>query len=129
EVNRIGDGFFVVFEKPGAATECAVAIQRALVRHRLEHGFAPQVRIGLHEAEATRRGCDYQGKAVHVAARIGALANGGQILASRPLVAEIRGLAMSDVRSVSLKGLSEPVEVVSIDWQKGPGSEPGERAE
>lgn len=117
EVNRIGDGFFVAFEEPRAAAQCAVAIQQALARHRLEHGFSPQVRIGLHEAEATRKGHDYQGKGVHMAARIGALANGGEILASRAVVAHLGRLTLLDLRTVKLKGLSEPVEVVSIDWQ------------
>jgi class 3 adenylate cyclase len=117
EVNRIGDGFFVAFENPGAAIDCGIAIQRALARHRLEHGFSPQVRIGLHEAEATQKERDYQGKGVHVAARIGALARGGEILASRSVVANLPDRALCDPRSVTLKGLSEPVEVVSIEWQ------------
>jgi class 3 adenylate cyclase len=82
EVNRIGDGFFVAFDEPQAAAECAIGIQRALCQHRREHGLLPQVRIGLHE-EATRKEHDYQGKGVHVAARIGTLANGGEILVSR----------------------------------------------
>jgi class 3 adenylate cyclase/DNA-binding SARP family transcriptional activator len=117
EVNRIGDGFFVAFKESDPAAQCAKAIQQALARHRLEHGFSPQVRIGLHEAEATRKGNDYQGKGVHMAARIGALANGDEILASRSVAAHLGRLALSDLRTFKLKGLSEPVEVVSIDWQ------------
>jgi len=117
EINRIGDGFFVAFEKPEAAVSCAVAIQQALVRHRRENGFAPEVRLGLHEAEATRQGDDYQGRGVHVAARIGAMAAGGEILASRALLSGIQNLALSDPRSVALRGLSEPLEVVSIAWE------------
>jgi len=116
EINRIGDGFFVAFEEAEPAAGCAVAIQRALARHRLEHGFSPEVRIGLHEAEATRKGRDYQGKGIHVAARIAALAGGGEIIASRPLVSQLQGLALSDPRSVKLRGLSEPIEVISISW-------------
>ncbi len=50
EVRRTGDGFFVAFEDASAAIE--VAVQRSLAEHRRGHGFAPQVRIGLHEAEA-----------------------------------------------------------------------------
>jgi class 3 adenylate cyclase len=117
EVNRIGDGFFVAFDGPKAAADCARAIQQALARHRQEHGFSPQVRIGIHEAEATRKGSDYQGKGVHMAARIGALAAGGEILASRSAAAHLGRLALSSLRTVKLKGLSEPVEVISIDWQ------------
>jgi DNA-binding SARP family transcriptional activator/class 3 adenylate cyclase len=117
EVNRIGDGFFVAFDGPKAAAECAKAIQQALARHRNEHGFAPQVRIGLHEAEATRTGNDYQGKGVHMAARIGALAAGGEILASRSAATQLGRLPVSSPRTVKLKGLSEPVDVVSVVWQ------------
>src|SRR5207249_2110935 len=53
EVVATGDGFFVGFDTPEAALACAVAIQRGLAEHRVQHGFAPQVRIGLHATEAT----------------------------------------------------------------------------
>jgi class 3 adenylate cyclase len=117
ELKRVGDGFFVACAEAGAAADCAVAIQRSLARHRAEHGFAPEVRVGLHEAEATRLGDDYQGQGVHVAARIASLAGAGEILASRPVLARTRGLTISETRSVTLRGLSEPVEVGSITWQ------------
>jgi class 3 adenylate cyclase len=116
EINRMGDGFFVAFDRPEAAVDCAIAIQRALVRHRAEHGFAPQVRIGVHQAEATRHGGDYQGRGVHEAARIGALAAGGEIVASRTSLGGVDRLLLSAARSVSLKGFSQPVQVVSVDW-------------
>ena len=117
EVNRIGDGFFVSFAESRPAVDCAVAIQRALLRHRRDHGFSPQVRIGVHEAEATRQGRDYQGKGVHVAARIGAVATGGEIVVSAWVADQLPHLTTIDRRSVALKGLSDPVEVVSIRWQ------------
>jgi class 3 adenylate cyclase len=117
EVNRIGDGFFVAFADPRSAAACAIAIQRALDQHRRTHGFSPGIRIGLHEAEATRSGADYQGRGVHVAARIAALAGGGEILASRDALGALADLATSAPRPVTLKGLSEPIEVVAVDWQ------------
>lgn len=101
----MGDGFFVTFEGSRAAAECAKAIQQALARHRQEHGFSPQVRIGIHEAEATRKGNDRQGKGVHMAARIGALAAGGEILASRSAATDLGRVALSNPRTVNLKGL------------------------
>ena len=58
------------------------SIQRTLVEHRAASGFALPVRIGLHSAEASRQGDDYSGIGVHVAARVGALAKGGEILAT-----------------------------------------------
>ena len=118
EIKHAGDGFFVAFDGAAAAVDCAAAIQRTLVDHRREHGFAVQVRIGLHAAEATRRGRDYAGKGVHQAARIAALAEGGEILASQETLAEapVR-FSASEPRSVSLKGISEPVPVVAIEWR------------
>ena len=118
EINRIGDGFFVAFERPGDGVQCAMEIQRVLDRHRVDHGFAPRVRIGLHQAEATREGADYQGRGVHEAARIAGIAEGGEILASRSAVERFApDLDLSAPRSVTLKGLSEPVEVIAIRWQ------------
>jgi class 3 adenylate cyclase len=118
EVDHAGDGFFVVFPDPGAALECAVGMQRLLAEHRRTHGFSPQVRIGIHTAEATRVGRAYRGKAVHEAARLAALAEGGEILATRQSVDGIEdALTLSDPRHVALKGITSPVEVVSIEWR------------
>ncbi|MGQ0467324.1 MAG: AAA family ATPase [Sporichthyaceae bacterium] len=117
-VNRIGDGFFVAFDEPASAVECAIAVQSSLAAHRSSHGFAPSVRIGVHEAEATRvEGPDYQGRGVHVAARIGGAAASGEILASASTVRGLRGLATDNARAVDLKGLAEPIEVVSLAWR------------
>ena len=117
EVKQTGDGFFVAFEDASAAIEAAVAVQRSLAEHRRSQGFAPQVRIGLHEAEASTRAIDFAGRGVHEAARIGSLAGGGQILAS---VDTVRRTAprfpVSTPRSVILKGVSQPVDVVTIEW-------------
>ena len=115
--HHTGDGFFVSFEDPGDGLRCAVAIQRALADHRREHGFALQVRIGLHAGQATRRGQDYGGSEVHKAARIAALAEGGEILASVDTLAEADAATGSDPREVRLKGFSEPIQVASVDWR------------
>jgi class 3 adenylate cyclase len=123
EVDHAGDGFFVSFRSAGSAVECAIAIQRRLVEHRRTHGFAPQVRIGLHGATASRKGSDYRGKGVHEAARIGALAGGSEIVASRATAEAARcRVPFSEPRLVELKGVGEPVEVVSLEWREAPGS-------
>jgi class 3 adenylate cyclase len=115
EVKQVGDGFFAAFDDPTEAVECAVDIQKKLAAHRKEAGFAPQVRIGLHCAEATRKGRDYEGMGVHQAARIGALGEGGQILVSKKVLeaTRLRFPAM-ELGPVELKGVSHPVEVASI---------------
>jgi class 3 adenylate cyclase len=118
EVDHAGDGFFVAFATTRAALECSVAIQRALLEHRRQQGFAPQVRIGLHAAPAQRHGGAYRGKGVHVAARIAAFAGAGEILASQDTVASAPPtLTPSAPRVVTLKGLSEPLGVVTVGWR------------
>jgi class 3 adenylate cyclase len=118
EVRQTGDGFFVAFPDTSSAVEAAVAIQRGLAEHRRQHGFSPRVRIGLHRAEAAVRGRDFAGHGVHAAARIGALAAADEILVSRETVTDspIR-FPTSPPRTVTLKGVSEPVEVVSVGWR------------
>jgi class 3 adenylate cyclase len=93
-----------------------VAVQRALVEHRRTNGFAPSVRIGLHAAEANRRGDDYSGMGVHVAARVAALAGDGEIVATAGTVAEADGVTTTEPSEVALKGVTEPVSVVSLIW-------------
>ena len=115
-VKAIGDGFFVAFQSANEAVECAVAIQRALQEHRQAHGFAPQVRIGVHAASATHEGLDYRGKGVNAAARVGALADGDEILATAETAALAATRPVTGLRSVTLKGFANPVEVVSVQW-------------
>jgi class 3 adenylate cyclase len=117
EVHRTGDGFFVAFEDAPSALACAAGIQRSLADHRRDHGFAPGVRIGLHSAEATKTRGDYEGAGVHAAARIAALANGGEVLASVETLDGIAGVVADEPREVSLKGLAEPVRVTAVDWR------------
>lgn len=113
-----GDGFLVVFDTPDAALAAAQAIQHTLAQHRRQHGFAPQVRIGVHTSGGVRHGRDFSGAGVHLAARIGALANEGEILASADTlaVASARYQA-SATREVKLKGISKPVDVATLDWR------------
>ena len=115
EISTTGDGFFVSFDSPEAAVAAAIAIQRRLAEHRQKAGFAPQVRIGLHASDAQQVGTNFRGKGVHEASRIAGLATGGQIIASLTTVGE--AYRSSGVRSELLKGLSEPMEVVTIDWR------------
>jgi adenylate cyclase len=116
EVSSTGDGFFVGFDSPEAAVATAIAIQRRLAEHRAKNGFAPQIRIGLHASDATQAGGSFSGKGVHEAARIAQLASGGEILASVATVADSQ-VPTSGPRSVMLRGLSEPMEVVAVDWR------------
>jgi class 3 adenylate cyclase len=117
-VRSTGDGFFVTFDRAAAAVACAIAIQRRLAEHRREHGFAPWVRIGMHTAAALRHESDYAGQGVHIAARVGALAEREQILATSATVTAAGDAAerVSAPRSVTFKGVPEPVEIQTVDW-------------
>jgi class 3 adenylate cyclase len=117
EVDHSGDGFFVAFPDPKSAVECATAVQRRLAAHRRTNGFAPEVRIGVHAAEASRSAAGYSGKGVHEAARVGALGGPGEIYASLSTAQLVNGLSHSNPQTVTLKGISQPVEVVTIDWR------------
>lgn len=118
EIKHEGDGFFIAFSDARSALDCAIALQRTLEDHRREHGFAPRVRIGVHVAEATRRGEDFFGQGVHVAARVSAAGSAGQILASAATIdAAGGGYGASEPCAVELKGLAAPLDVVEVDWR------------
>ena len=116
EVVGTGDGFFVGFDSPDDALACAVAIQRRLAEQRRTQGFAPKVRIGVHASGATQVGRNFSGKGVHEAARIAALADGDEILSSKATAVDGR-FPVSEPRTVTLRGTSEAMEIVSVDWR------------
>jgi len=110
-----GDGFFVVFPSAEAALDCAIAIQQAMAEAGRDRHLILRVRIGAHEAEATHSVDDYSGRGVHEAARIAALARGGEVLVSvRTLESAGSRHGAGPKRSVRLKGLAEPVVVASV---------------
>ena len=112
-VDHTGDGFFLAFPDAERAVAAASAMQ-----HEFRRALADvKVRIGVHTAEATSVGENYRGKGVHAAARIGALAGGEEILASSDTVAQLTQVRTGSARSQQLKGIAEPVDVVSIEWR------------
>jgi class 3 adenylate cyclase len=116
-VQSTGDGFFVAFDEPRRAVDCAVAVQRALEDHRRTSGFAPPVRVGLHAAMATARGSDFSGVGVHVAARVAGLAGAGEIVASATTLDEAGAVSTSDERDAELKGVTGPIRVATVVWE------------
>jgi class 3 adenylate cyclase len=117
EVKATGDGFFLAFGAADQAIDAAVAIQRRLAEQRRQ-GFVPQVRIGIHGAEVNRVGLDYTGSGVNLAARIGTAGDGGEILVSAVTLTGARhSFVEAGRRTLQLKGIAEPVEVMSVAWQ------------
>jgi class 3 adenylate cyclase len=117
EVKHAGDGFFVAFPDATSAVACSVAIQRSLAEHRRSHGFAPQVRIGLHGGDVVKEGKDYRGRGVHIASRVAGLAGESEIVATEETAHAAVGAVLSNSREAMLKGIGDRVRVVSIAWR------------
>jgi len=116
EVDHAGDGFFVVFDSAGDAIESAVTIQRRLSTHRRLHGYAPQVRVGIHVGEVHESDSSVRGAAVHRAARLCAEARADGILVSREAL-EAGGRAVTGLREFALKGIRERVQAGEVRWE------------
>jgi len=109
-----GDGFFVVFNTPQAGLDCAIAIQQSL---RTDDERPIAVRIGVHWAEVLHAQGDFSGRGVHEAARVAALAVGGEILTTTTtLRAAAANYPIASTRRAELRGLPGHVEVAAIDW-------------
>lgn len=76
EINTAGDGFLAVFDQPAQAIHCACAINDAVRQLGIE------IRAGLHTGECEAVGDKMHGIAVHIGARVAALATAGEILLS-----------------------------------------------
>ena len=110
EVNTTGDGFFASFDGPARAIRCAKAIVDAAP------AVGVDLRAGLHTGECEIRGDDLGGMAVHVAARVGALAGSGECLVTstvRDLVAG-SGICFQDRGLRTLKGIPDEWRVLAV---------------
>jgi len=103
EVSTAGDGFLAAFDGPARAIRCAGAIGKAV------RALGLDVRCGIHTGECELVGTDLAGIAVHIGARVAALAASGEVLVSqtvRDLVAG-SGLAFNERGQHRLKGVPE----------------------
>jgi len=117
EIDHAGDGFFVAFPTAGPAFGCVVAIQRALGAQRGTNGFAPDVRIAVHRGEARRAGRAYTGREVHLAARLLANAQAGEIVATATTLRAAGIRSARPLASVTLTGIGEPIEIGWVSWR------------
>jgi class 3 adenylate cyclase len=85
EVATAGDGFLALFDGPARAIQCELAI-----RDRLR-SFGIDIRVGLHAGEIVTTGEDVRGIAVHIGARVAALADRSEVLVSRTVVDLVAG--------------------------------------
>jgi class 3 adenylate cyclase len=101
EVDMAGDGLLATFDGPARAVRCACSVKEAVRPLGLE------VRAGLHTGEVELMGDRVAGIAVHIGARVGALADSGEVLVSstvKDLVAG-SGLRFIDRGAHALKGV------------------------
>jgi class 3 adenylate cyclase len=101
EIKTTGDGFLASFDGPARAIRCAQAITSTTGNLGIE------LRAGLHTGECEVRGADLAGLAVHIAARVGALAGPREVLVSntvKELVAG-SGIAFCERGEFELKGV------------------------
>ena len=118
-VEARADDFFAVFESPRSAVHSAVAIQRELGGRTWTDGLEVRVRIGVHSGYPTLAEQNYIGMAVHTAARVCAIAQGGQILVSGDCREatrefELDGVRFKSVGSHRLRGLPEEVALFQV---------------
>ena len=102
EVDTQGDAFFVAFADAEGAVGAAGDAQRALA------GGPVRVRVGVHTGEPSRTDEGYVGLDVHRAARICAIAYGGQVVLSNRRAAARAGRRGSDLGLHRLKDIPEP---------------------
>jgi len=103
EIKTTGDGFMACFDGPGRAVRCA----QAVTARASELGV--EIRAGLHTGECQVRGDDIAGLAVHIAARIGALAAPSEVLVSSTVKDLLigSGITMQDRGQFDLKGVPD----------------------
>jgi class 3 adenylate cyclase len=111
EVDASGDGFLAMFDGAARAVRCAASIREAAKEYGIE------VRAGVHSGEVERHGEHLRGVAVHIAARVAALAQAGEVLLSTSTAAilEGSGLRFSDAGEHALKGLAERRRLFRLD--------------
>jgi len=110
EINTTGDGFVASFDGPARAIRCAQAITETTGKLGIE------LRVGLHTGECEVRGDDLGGLAVHIAARVGALAAPGEVLVSgtvKDLVVG-SGIEFSERGEHELKGVPESWKLFAV---------------
>ncbi len=111
EVKMVGDGFVASFDSPGRAIECALAIRDVL------RSFDIGVRAGIHTGEIEVRGDDVAGLAVHIGARVMALAGTGEVLVSSTVKELVAGSSVrfEDRGEHELRGVPGTWRLFAVD--------------
>jgi class 3 adenylate cyclase len=107
-VKTAGDGFMVAFRDAEAGCRAALGIQKDLGRTLDQRLRQVRVRIGIHTGTVVSRDGDYFGRNVAIAARIGDLASGGEVLATGAVLEALEpeaAVELEEAGEAELKGL------------------------
>jgi class 3 adenylate cyclase len=110
QVNTTGDGLLATFDGPARAIQCGLALCDGARQLGVE------VRVGVHTGEVERRGDDVAGIGVHIAARVQACAQPGEVWVSRTVTDLVTGsgIVFRDRGERSLKGVPETWQLFSV---------------
>jgi predicted ATPase/class 3 adenylate cyclase len=119
EIGTQGDGFFAVFSSPSASVAAVIEMQRALGFHAWPADEQVRVRMGIHSGEASEESTGLVGFEVHRAARIAAVAHGGQIVLSATSADLVRDAlpqdaSLLDLGQHRLKDLGHPEQIFQL---------------
>ena len=111
EVDTAGDGFFVTFDGPARAIRCACAVRDAVREIGIE------IRAGLHTGEVEHRGNAATGLAVHVGARVAALAQASEVLVTSTVQMLVlgSGIGFADRGRHRLKGVPDQWQLFAVE--------------
>ena len=117
-VNNRGDGFLATFDSPARAVRCATAIAETIT------GLGISVRRGVHVGEIYLRRDEISGIAVHIAARIAAIANPGEAFVSKTVrdLTIGSGLTFEDRGIHQLRGVPEEIHLYAMRAAAGNAS-------
>jgi class 3 adenylate cyclase len=121
EIKNQGDGFMLTFPSARRALLCMAEVQHDLAAYAEKNpAEGVKIRVGAHTGEVIVDGNDIFGKHVIIAARVGNLAQGGEILVSSLVwdITSARGdLEFGEPRSVTLKGIEGNWTVYPLIWE------------
>jgi adenylate cyclase len=112
-VKSVGDALMLRVPDPGDAIRLGLWITRSAMNGHQ----APSIRVGGHFGSAVARSGDYFGTTINVAARVSALARGGELLvtgATAALVPDLDGVLYESRGRQVLRNIAEPVEIFAV---------------
>src|ERR1700676_249612 len=130
EIKTIGDAFLVEFNSALEAAQCAIEIQRALVKRNSDvpHDRWIELKIGIHIGDVVHRGGDVYGDGVNIASRIEPLAGAGGICVSMDVERQIRNALEARFEKLApteLKNISVTMDLfrIVLPWEQSAKAE------